>query len=155
MSEQISKGDKFTSKHNPLGFRRYADNLIGENPDPEFTEKEFAAAVIGAVAYAAGISPQSISGKSRVKIYSIARHCAAYLFRTLEYGSRFRRGAYPHKDEWPGLSFPRIGKHLNRDHTTIQYGVERFGYRITAPGHAREKEIYTIAGEQLLKMGVA
>jgi chromosomal replication initiation ATPase DnaA len=43
-----------------------------------------------------------------------------------------RQEAYDMCRRYTGATFPMIGRHFNRDHTTVQYGIERYLERESA-----------------------
>lgn len=65
------------------------------------------------------VSEKDLQGPSRTKAISLARQHAMYLMA-----------------EQKHLSFPMIGKFLNRDHTTILHGVKAHKARVEALSQA-------------------
>ena len=158
MSEEMHAGDNFTSEHNSLGKSRK------EFPrQAMLSESEYVGAVIEAVAQASNLTPAAITGRSQMRSNGLcaARHCAAYLLQTMPYGRRYRHklDRYRQKNDrldtvFAGLSLPAIGRHLNRDHSTVRKSAEQFGYRINASGFFEEKHIFDKAIEPLMDRGL-
>lgn len=64
--------------------------------------------IIEAVSDVTGVSPQGLKGPSRGFVFSRPRHLAFFLMRDLL-----------------GLGSKHIGRAMDRDHTTVVYGVGR------------------------------
>lgn len=76
--------------------------------------------VLHFVARATGISIEEITGRSRSKTNACARHVAAYVLR-----------------EHRHMSYPEIGKVLDRDHTTVMHSIESMEERHLKDDHVR------------------
>lgn len=76
--------------------------------------------IIGHTAEAFGVTRHQIRGRERTRHIAIARQCAMYFAR---------KG---------GRSYPMIGRHFNRHHSTVLVGVKGFPERARREGYASE-----------------
>lgn len=72
------------------------------------TVEDLADAIIEVVAAEHFITAERIKGKRRLPRIVEARHAAMYLLR-----------------HQLGMSFPEIGRHMNRDHSSVVYAVHK------------------------------
>ncbi len=109
--------------HDPHRFAQYVDRLVCGKINHRFRERW----------PAIDVSPLSIHGRKRPQSIARTRHLVTVLLRDF------------------GWSFPQIGRHFSRDHTTIQSGFNRGMALINRPGVF--PEVYYESLEELKAMG--